>query len=239
MNKNKLINYAHRGASAYAPENTMSSFELALELKATGIELDLQKTKDNKIVIFHDKKIDKKSSGSGRISDYTYEQLLQFDFGSWFNKKYAGEKIVLFENFAKQFLSKKLFFAIELKVSGIEYDVLNIIKKYSNFDNIYITSFDYQILYNVRKINHDVKLGWLIEDNINNDNITKALNINCSQICPNAQKVSKEEIKLANASGLAVRLWGVVNEDVMKKCYKLDIEGMTVNFPDKLNDLIN
>lgn len=239
MNKNRLINYAHRGASAYAPENTMSSFKLALELKATGIELDLQKTKDNKIVIFHDKRIDKKSSGSGKISDYTYEQLLQFDFGGWFHKKYIGEKIVLFEDFAKQFLSRNLTFAIELKVSGIEHNVLNIIKKYSNFDKIYITSFDYQILYNMRKINHEIKLGWLIEDNINNDNITKALNINCSQICPNAQMVSKEEIKLANASGLGVRLWGVVNEDIMKKCYKLDVEGMTVNFPDKLDKLLN
>ena len=70
-----LINYAHRGASAYVPENTMLAFKKAVELEATGIELDLQKTKDGKIVIFHDEYIDRKSNGTGKIGDYTYNEL--------------------------------------------------------------------------------------------------------------------------------------------------------------------
>ena len=110
-----FINYAHRGASAYAPENTMASFRKALEMRATGIELDLQGTKDGKIVISHDKTIDRHSDGTGRISDYTYEELLKFDFGSWFDKQYKDERIVLFEDFAREFLPKNLTFAIELK----------------------------------------------------------------------------------------------------------------------------
>jgi len=89
-----FVNYAHRGASAYAPENTMSSFKKAFQLGSNGIELDLQKTKDGKIVIFHDKEIDKKSNGTGKISDYTYNELLEFDFGSWFGKEFKNEKIV-------------------------------------------------------------------------------------------------------------------------------------------------
>lgn len=59
---NKFINYAHRGASNYAPENTTVAFQKAIELGANGIELDLQQTKDGKIVIFHDEKIDNKSN---------------------------------------------------------------------------------------------------------------------------------------------------------------------------------
>lgn len=91
---NTFVNYAHRGASAYAPENTMSSFQKALDIGANGIELDLQKTKDNKIVIFHDDIIDKKSDGIGKISDYTYNELLKYDFGSWFDNKFENERIV-------------------------------------------------------------------------------------------------------------------------------------------------
>lgn len=87
-----FVNYAHRGASQYAPENTMSAFDMALQLKATGIELDLQKTKDGKIVIFHDNQIDNKSNKTGKIGDYTYQELLNFDFESWFDLKYKGEK---------------------------------------------------------------------------------------------------------------------------------------------------
>lgn len=149
---NKFINYAHRSASAYAPENTMSAFEKAVELKANGIELDLQKTKDGKIVIFHDDFIDKKSNGIGTTSDYTYNELLNFDFGSWFDLKYKDEKIVLFEEFAKKFLSKDLTFAIEIKTIGIEKQTLEIIDKYSKSkENIYITSFIFEALENVRK----------------------------------------------------------------------------------------
>lgn len=233
-----FINYAHRGASEYAPENTMSAFDMALELGANGIELDLQMTKDGKIVIFHDNKIDNKSNKKGEIKDYTYQELLNFDFGSWFNLKYKGEKIVLFEDFAKKFLSKEMSFAIELKEEGIEKETLNIIKKYATHDNIYITSFKYKALENMRKIDSNIKLSWLIQEKINKNNIDKLLKINGTQICPKADNVTKDDIELANKSGLRVRLWGVLNEEIMENVYKFDIDGMTVNFPDKLKHLM-
>ncbi len=233
-----FVNYAHRGASAYAPENTMTSFRKALQLGANGIELDLQQTKDGKIVVFHDNKIDKKSNGKGKISDYTYKELLDFDFGSWFNLKFKNEKIVLFEDFAKEFLSKELTFAIELKQEGIEKDTLDIVKKYATHDDIYITSFNFNALKNVRMIDSNIKLSWLIEEKINEDNVSKLLKIKGSQICPNAEHASPSGIELANKSGLGVRLWGVFNEDIMRKVFNFNIDGMTVNFPGKLKELM-
>lgn len=234
----RFINYAHRGASQYFPENTMIAFKKGIELGANGIELDLQKTKDNKIVIFHDDIIDNKSNGKGKISDYTYEELLKFDFGSWFNAKYKGEKIVLFEDFAKEFLNKNITFAIELKVAGIEEEVLQIIGKYQTHNNIYISSFIYKALENIRKLDDRIKLSWLIQERINTNNIKRLLNIKGSQICPPADLISKEDIGLAIKNGLSIRLWGVKNSELMNEVYKLNIEGMTVNFPDKLNKLL-
>ena len=235
---NNFIIYAHRGASAYAPENTKIAFKKAIELNANGIELDLQKTKDGKIVIFHDDYIDNKSNGTGKIEEYTYQELLKLDFGSWFNKEYCEEHIMLFEDFAKEFLNKELTFAIELKALDIEKEVLEIINKYKVHNNIYITSFIYKTLENVRKIDTDIKLSWLIEERINKDNIEKLLKINGSQICPKADLINKEDIQIANNNGLGVRLWGVNNEEIMEKVHKLNIEGMTVNFPDKLIQLL-
>lgn len=237
MEESNFIVYAHRGASAYVPENTKIAFEKALELNANGIELDLQKTKDGKIVIFHDDVIDNKSNGKGKISDYTYQELLNFDFGSWFDSKYKNEKILLFEDFAKEFLNKDLTFAIELKVLGIENDTLDIINKYKTHDNIYITSFLYEALENTRKLNKDIKLSWLVSK-INKENINKLLKIKGNQICPKAELVTQNDIELANRNGLSVRLWGIYNGEIMKKVYKFNIEGMTVNFPDKLYELI-
>lgn len=233
-----FINYAHRGASGYAPENTMIAFRKAIDLGANGIELDLQKTKDGKIVIFHDNKINKKSNGKGKISDYTYQELLKFDFGSWFDNKYSNEKIVLFEDFAKEFFSKNLTFAIELKVVGLEFETLEIINKYKKHDNIYITSFIYDVLKNVKKIDNSIKTSWLV-DRINEDNIKKAKEIKINQICPCAANVIENDIIQANNNGIGVRLWGVNTEKIMEQTYKLNIEGMTVNFPDKLQKLLN
>ena len=140
---NNFINYAHRGASAYAPENTMSAFKKAFEIGANGIELDLQKTKDDKIVIFHDDRIDKKSNGTGKISDSTYSELLKLDFGSWFSTEYKNEKIVLFEDFMKEVSNRDLVLAIELKEENIEKQTLEIIKNYKEINNVYITSIMY------------------------------------------------------------------------------------------------
>jgi len=233
-----FVNYAHRGASAYAPENTMSSFKKAFQLGSNGIELDLQKTKDGKIVIFHDKEIDKKSNGTGKISDYTYNELLEFDFGSWFGKEFKNEKIVLFEDFMKSVSDKNLILAIELKEEGIEKDTLEIIDKYYNKANIFITSFLYNALSNVRKFDNNIKIGWLIGEDINKKNVSELIKISGNQICPPANLVSKEGIKLARENGLSVRLWGVSNEEIMERVYKFDIDGMTVNFPDKLKRLM-
>lgn len=233
-----FVNYAHRGASAYAPENTMSSFKKAFQLGSNGIELDLQKTKDGKIVIFHDKEIDKKSNGTGKISDYTYNELLELDFGSWFGKEFKNEKIVLFEDFMQSVSDKNLILAIELKEEEIEKDTLEIINKYYNKDNIFITSFIYNALLNVRKFDNNIKIGWLIKDDINKRNVSELVKISGNQICPPANLVSKEGIKLARENGLSVRLWGVSNEEIMERVYKFDIDGMTVNFPDKLKRLM-
>ena len=235
---NIFVNYAHRGASAYAPENTMSAFKKAFQIGANGIELDLQRTKDGKIIIFHDDKIDKKSNGTGKISDYTYKELLEFDFGSWFSKEFENERIVLFDDFMKEVSEKNLILAIELKEEGIEKETLEIINEYYNKDNIFITSFIYNALLNVRKLDKNKKIGWRIKEDKNQKNILELTKISGNQVCPPANLVSKEGIKLARENELSVRLWGISNEEIMQEAYNLDIDGMTVNFPDKLNKLI-
>ncbi len=233
-----FVNYAHRGASEYAPENTLISFELGLTMGANGIETDLQETKDGKIVMFHDRTIDDKSNGSGAIADYTYEELLQLDFGGWKDPRFAGTPILLFEDFAKKFMSLELTFAIELKVCGIAQKALDIMKKYGNMDNVYVSSFQFEALEEMHAVDPTVKLTWLIKDPINEENIAKLKAIGGTQISPRATLVDEGQIALAKAHGLGVRLWGVKDPDVMRKVYPLDTEGMTVNFPDLLTELM-
>ena len=232
-----FINYAHRGASAYAPENTMSAFRRALELGAGGIELDLQETRDGKIIIYHDRRLELKGIGTGRICDYTYDQLLTMDFGAWFDPSFSGEPIVLFEDFAREFFSKDITFAIELKWAGFEKKVLNIIKRYPP-KHFFITSFYYQALKNMNALDSSVPLSWLISSDITPRNLAYVLPFHTAQICPKAQNATPQGIALARQNGVSVRLWGIYNEEIMKRAYQLDSDGMTVNFPDRLKALM-
>ena len=80
MDQEKTKVWAHRGASGYAPENTLDAFRKAVEMGADGIELDVQMTKDGELVVIHDETIDRVSNGKGWVKDYTYEELKKFDF---------------------------------------------------------------------------------------------------------------------------------------------------------------
>ena len=80
MDQEKTKVWAHRGASGYAPENTLDAFRKAVEMGADGIELDVQMTKDGELVVIHDETIDRVSNGKGWVKDYTYEELKKFNF---------------------------------------------------------------------------------------------------------------------------------------------------------------
>jgi glycerophosphoryl diester phosphodiesterase len=109
-----FINYAHRGASEYMPENTLSAFYLGIFQGANGIETDVKRTKDGVLVLFHDDILDKKTNASGNISDFTYRELLQFDVTGKQPDKSKKDKIPTLEDFLKYFAFRHIAFAVEL-----------------------------------------------------------------------------------------------------------------------------
>ena len=84
---------AHKGASGIAPENTLASFQAALDIGVDIIELDVRQTKDEEIIVFHDQFLDRTTNGTGNVHEYTLEQLRQLDAGSWFSSKFSDQKI--------------------------------------------------------------------------------------------------------------------------------------------------
>ena len=89
---NPLI-YAHRGASAYAPENTMSAFHEAARRYADGIELDVQMTKDGAIVVMHDEDVSRTTNSQGLVREKTLKEIKELDAGGWYSRLYVGEKV--------------------------------------------------------------------------------------------------------------------------------------------------
>src|SRR3954466_4000061 len=88
---------AHRGASAYAPENTLAAFKLAIDQRADWLEMDIQETSDGQLVVFHDLRVERTTNGRGNLRDLTLNQVRDLDAGTWFDKQFAGEKVPTFE----------------------------------------------------------------------------------------------------------------------------------------------
>lgn len=232
-----FVVYAHRGASEYYPENTLSSFYAGVDMGANGIENDIQRTKDGVLVVFHDDTIDHVTNGSGRISDYTYEELLRFTVT---NPKYSRtDKIMTFEEFLKYFAWRDLVLAIELKQFGIAGEVIDMIDRFGVRDKVIITSFKYEELQAAREYDKDIRLGYLYWGETDAERVEKLKAINAYQACPKAADLTEAELKLIYTNGFECRAWGISDTEIMKKMTDMGVNGgMTVNFPDKLIEYV-
>jgi glycerophosphoryl diester phosphodiesterase len=105
---------AHRGARVSAPENTRSAFDAALAYPIDGIELDVQMSKDEVPVLFHDQTLAKIYGGLRRVSDFSYDHLKRYDWGSWFSRFYQGEPLLTLEETLKDY-AEKTRLLIEIK----------------------------------------------------------------------------------------------------------------------------
>lgn len=232
-----FVVYAHRGASEYYPENTFSSFYAGVDLGANGIENDIRKTKDGVLVVFHDDTIDRVTDGTGKISDYTYKELLAFTVR---NEKYGrADKIMTFDEFLKYFAWRDLTLAIELKQYGIAGEVIDMIDRYGARDKVIITSFKYEELVAAREYDKDIRLGYLYWGATDADRIEKLKAIKAYQACPKALDLTEDELKLIYENGFDCRTWGISDTELMKKATDMGINGgMTVNFPDRLIEYV-
>lgn len=223
----KFINYAHRGASEYAPENTLLSFYTGIFMGANGIETDIRRTKDGKLILFHDSDLKRVCNENGAIQDYTLKELKEF----FVYKNQFKDKIITLEEFLQNFAFRDLTFAIELKDPNVGRETLNLLKKYNAAEKSVITSFNFEYLSEVADGN--VKIGWLVHE-VKDDTLKTLKSINGSEICPDAKIVTSDKVKEWHGEGFNVRAWGVLNTDLMESALNAGVDGMTVNFPDKL-----
>jgi len=228
-----LINYAHRGASEQAPENTMAAFRLGLEMGANGIETDIQRTADGVLVLFHDKTLKRIVGLDRQVSDLTYNELQELDFGRHMGPRYENEAIVTLDAFLDSFTRLEVHLALEIKQAGIERAVLESIARHGCRSQVVVTSFIWESLADVRRLDPDISLGFLTGQ-IDSDVLARLATIGIHQICPRAATLTPELVGQARRQGFSVRAWGVADPSLMEKALDFGVDGMTVNFPDKL-----
>ena len=139
------IIFAHRGDLAHAPENTLPSFQQALQKGADGVELDAKLTADGHVIVIHDPTLDRTTDGKGRVAASTLEVIRKLDAGTWFNEKFAGTKVPLLEEVFETVGRDKMI-NIELTNyasprDGLVLKVSELIKRHNNQSQILFSSF--------------------------------------------------------------------------------------------------
>ena len=151
--------------------------------------------------------------------------------------KLADDKIVLLEDFLERFAWRGLELALELKQGGTAAEVAALVHKYGIEATTVITSFSFERLEEMKKASPELRLGWLVKD-MEPETVKAAVDAGLYQICPPAALVTPEAVSELKAMGLSVRAWGVSDVSLMKSCADAGVDGMTVNFPDKLTEYL-
>ena len=243
----KLI--SHRGFSSRAPENTIASFEESIKNDFRIMEFDVQLSKDNVPVIFHDAHLERTTNIQGNLKDFTIDELKKIDVGSWFNDTFSGEQIPTLDEVLTKY-SNSVHFQIELKSNenNLAEIVLNSIKKtgwaenYSNkpysIPGFSLTSFHYKQVIMAKKLAPEFNAGWLIgsQSNTPKDILESILENNINMYIPNVNSDfwKKGNLKeLLEENNITICAWGAQVFSDVKKMLKAGAAAMTVDWPDE------
>ena len=220
---NQLV-IAHKGASGYFPENTLLSFRNAWDLGAHMIELDVHETLDGRLVCIHDSTVERTTNGTGEVQALTYRELAEFDAGK-------GESIPLLEDVLK-FASGRLQVNIELKVVGVEQEVINLLERHSMKPNVLVSSFLHATLLIIKELNESIATAILVKEPIE-DIISYALDFNANAVNPLHRLVTRELVEDLHSVSLKAYPWTVNDSSRMKTLYSLGVDGVVTDYPDK------
>lgn len=221
---NNILKIGHRGAKGYVAENTLESFQKAIDLDINGIELDVHLSKDNIPVVIHDQTIDRTSKGKGFVKEYTSFELEKLNIPT------LQEVLNL--------VNKRCFINIEIKDSKATILVLNLIQKYISekkwsYKHFKISSFNWIILKEVATINPKIELGVLTENSIENS-VVFAQKIKAQSINPFFKLLTPENVKLIHKNGFKIYAWTVNQPEDIIFVKSLNVEAIISDFPDRI-----
>jgi len=233
----KPVIFAHRGASASAPENTLAAFELAVRLGAKAIELDTMLSRDGIPVVIHDHTLVRTTNGHGLVSDHDQSDLIHLDAGSWFSDTFKGQKIPLLREVLERF-SPKTLINIELKNYHAPHDTLTetvtkLVNEMDLWDSVLFSSFLPRNLKLIRNQNPKAKIallcpsgvkGWLMRSSI-------FINLSPTIIHPAESDVDAMYIEREHKQGRRVHVWTVNDKANARELFTNEVDGIFTDEP--------
>jgi glycerophosphoryl diester phosphodiesterase len=241
----QTLNFGHRGASAYAPENTLAAFNLAFDLGADGVELDVSLTQDGVPVVIHDDRVDRTTDGRGAVKDMTLAEIQRLDAGAKFDAKFRGERVPTLAEVLST-VGKRGIVNIELKSGkladvGLETAAIaRVIEESGAADRVIISSFNHFALHRMHDLDARLPIGFLYFNRvpISLPYVETRPLARPTALHPRFVVVTPGFVKWARGKNYQINTWTVDEPEEMRRLIALGVDSIMTNKPDVLRQVL-
>ncbi|WP_285768186.1 glycerophosphodiester phosphodiesterase [Peribacillus sp. SI8-4] len=229
--------FAHRGSKGTHPENTIAAFQKAAETGADGIEFDVHLSADGELVIIHDETLDRTTSLTGYVKEYTAQQLKTGDAGVKYAKEFIGERIPFLGEVFDWAKANRLWMNVEIKTDklayeGIEQKIIDSIRHHKMEHRVILSSFNHQSIEKVKLLAPDLERALLFEELP--DNLEQILRDKQeSGFHPDKNSLTEATNELAKTLGYKIRPWVANEEADVIKLAKMGVDVIMTDYPER------
>lgn len=243
--RDRPLNFGHRGARAAAPENTLAAFRLAAEMGADGVELDVQLSSDDEVVVIHNFTVDATTDGRGAVRGMTLARLKTLDAGSWFDPAFAGERIPTLQEVFDA-VAHRLLINVELKSvpgrsRGLEAEVVRLIEDNNLSHRIIVSAFNPLAVRKVKKLNPNIPVALLHSP----DQPAFLRRAWLAPLIPHEYRhphrflVNERSLAWCRQKGYQVNTWTVNEPGEMHRLIALGVDGLITDYPHRLAEILD
>lgn len=226
----QILNIGHRGAKGHLSENTLESFQKAIDIGVNGIELDVHLSADGHIIVIHDETIDRTTNGQGRVKEMSLAVLQTYEIDYQFRIATLAEVFDL--------VDRKVLINIELKVYETAQPVVDLIEKYVlekgwQYTDFLISSFDWVALETVRSLHAEIPIGVLTSTDLDLA-IAFSKVIQAETIHPYFHLLTQQNVAYMQSKNLRVFSWTINELEDLERVKSFGVDGIITDFPDRL-----
>ncbi len=232
---------AHRGASGYAPENTMAAFRAARHMGVQEIETDVHFTRDGELILLHDHNLERTTNGMGSPAAQSLAELRCLDAGSWMGPQFAGESLITLAELLATF-TDEFTYHVELKdrTPGIGVATARVVQMYGRTADVLLSGFDCDAeLLAAKAAAPGLRSTVLLSPKRDTaEAILRTAAAGHDGISLYVEVITREWVRAAHDAGLEVRCWGIRTRQDMERGARSGCNGMTINWPDWLQQWV-
>jgi glycerophosphoryl diester phosphodiesterase len=235
------LRIAHRGASGSAPEHTPAAFERALQIGVDMIELDVQLSRDDQLVVIHDDQLQRTTSGHGAVREHEWEALRSLDAGAWFDPAFAGQRLLRLQEVI-ELVDGRVGLNVEIKSAAADWPIVagrlvRLLQERQLLETTVVSSFAAGALASVRALSNAVRLGVLWHDPECARAWSLASEVRAYSFHPHWAIARAEVLAQARRRGLRVFAWTVNEPAVMTQLLEFGVNGIMSDHPERFAEV--